>query len=57
MLGTERKRGEFDQAVGRKHYLTRQDVNNIRRNVKDNQVIRYQDDATSVSLAVGLVLR
>ena len=47
------RRDEFEQTVGRKHYLSRQDINNIKRNVHDNQVIRHQDDATSVSIRVA----
>ena len=42
-----------DQTVARKHLLTRQDINNIRRNVKDSQIMWHQDDATSVSLVVA----
>ena len=52
-IGNRAKRNEFEQTVGRKHYLTRQDINNIKRNVQDNQVIRHQDDATSVSIRVA----
>lgn len=52
-IGNRTRRDEFDQTVARKHYLTRQDVNNIRRKVKDTQVMRHQDDATSVSLVVA----
>lgn len=52
-IGNRTRRDDFNQTVGRKHYLTRQDVNNIKRKVYDNQVIRHQDDATSVSIRVA----
>ena len=42
-IGNTAKRNEFEQTVGRKHYLPRQDINNIKRNVQDNPVIRRQE--------------
>ena len=52
-IGNRTRRDEFDETVARKHFLTRQDVNNIRRKVQDNQVIRHEDDATSVSIRIA----
>ena len=52
-IGNRTRRDDFNQTVGRKHYLTRQDVSNIKRKLHDNQVIRHQDDATSVSIRVA----
>ena len=52
-IGNRTRQDEFDQTVARKHYLTRQDVNNIRRKVKDTQVMWHQDNATSISLVVA----
>ena len=38
--------------ASRKHFLTTQDVRNIKRKVQENIIIKHEDDATSVSLAV-----
>lgn len=49
-VGDRAKRGDFDQSVSRKHFLTKSDI----RNIRDNRIIqRHEDDATSVSLIVA----
>lgn len=42
-----------DQYASRKHFITKQDVSNIRVKVNDNSTIRHQNDALSVSLFVA----
>ena len=37
----------------RKHFLSKSDINNIRVKVKDAEIKRHEDDATSVSLIVS----
>ena len=46
-VGHRSKRQDFDQAVSRKHFLTNQDVRNVRRSVLDRQIKRHENDATS----------
>ena len=51
-VGNRTKRSEFIQSVSRKHFLNKRDIRNIRVKVHDRLVIRHQDDAQSVCLAV-----
>ena len=43
---------EFEAEAKRKHFITKQDVANVRVKIKDLTVIRNQEDATSVDLFV-----
>ena len=52
-IGHRTKRKEFDQTVSRRHFVTGQDIQNIKRKVDDNLVMKHSDDATSVSLTVA----
>lgn len=38
--------------MSRKHFLSKQDVRNIRRSVVDRQIKRHENDAMSVSILV-----
>ena len=38
--------------MSRKHFLSNQDVRNVRRSVLDGQIKRHENDATSVSILV-----
>lgn len=51
-VGHRAKRQDFDQAVSRKHFLSNQDVRNVRRSVLDRQIKRHENDAMSVSILV-----
>lgn len=52
-VGNRTKRSEFIQSVSRKHFLNKRDIRNIRVKAQDRLVIRHQDDAQSVCLAVS----
>ena len=52
-VGDRNKRGEFDQAVSRKHFLAKSDIRNIRVKVADRLINRHEDDATSVTMIVA----
>ena len=52
-VGNRAKRSEFIQRVSRKHFLNKRDIRNIRVKVQGRLVIRHQDDAQSVCLAVS----
>ena len=43
----------FDQCASRKHFITKQDISNVRVNIKDNAIIRHKSDPISVSLLVS----
>ena len=43
----------FDQCASRKHFITKQDISNVRVNIKDNAIIRHKSDPMSVSLLVS----
>lgn len=43
---------EFEAEAKRKHFVTKQDVANVRMKIKDLTVIRNQEDAMSVDLFV-----
>ncbi len=51
-VGDRNKREDFDQSVSRKHFLTKQDIRNIKAKVDDRIVKRHEDDASSVSMMV-----
>lgn len=52
-VGDRSKRGDFDQSVSRRHFLTKSDIRNIRVKVDDRIIKRHEDDATSVSMIVA----
>ena len=52
-VGKRTERDDFLQVVSRKHFITKRDIRNIEVKVKDQVVIRHQNDAQSVSLAVS----
>ena len=52
-VGHRSKRDLFDQCASRKHFITKQDISNLRVNIKDNAIIRHKNDPTSVSLLVA----
>ena len=41
-----------NQTVSRKHFLSNQDIRNIKRSVLDSQTKRHENDAMSVSIIV-----
>ena len=47
------KREEFQNESTRKHFVTRQDIANVRMKIKDLTVIRNQEDAISVDMFVN----
>lgn len=51
-LGDRNKRHQFDEAVSRKHFLSTQDVRNVRRKLDNDQVMRHSNDAISTSMRV-----
>jgi len=46
-------RKQFDGLVSRKHLVSRRDILNIKHRIQDQSIIRHNDDATSVQLAVN----
>ena len=44
---------QFDGLVSRKHLVSRRDILNIKHRIQDQSIIRHNDDATSVQLAVN----
>lgn len=50
--GHRARRLEFEAEVKRKHFITKQDIANVRVKTKDLTVIRHQEDAISVDLFV-----
>lgn len=52
-IGHRSKRALFDQCASRKHFITKQDISNVRVNIKDNAIIRHKSDPISVSLLVA----
>ena len=52
-VGHRSKRDLFDQSASRKHFITKQDISNVRVNIKDNAIIRHKSDPLSVSLLVA----
>ena len=47
-------RSEFMQYVSRKHFITKQDIRNIRSKVKDPLIMRHKHDPTSVSANITM---
>ena len=43
----------FDQCASRKYFITKQDISNVRVNIKDNVIVRHKSDPMSVSLLVS----
>ena len=43
----------FNQAVSRRHFLTKSDINNIRVKVNDGMTKRHKDDSMSVTMMVS----
>jgi hypothetical protein len=52
-IGNGTKREEFEQFAARKHFITKQDITNASRRVKDCSVIRHQSDPLSVAEVVA----
>ena len=52
-VGHRSKRAEFQNESTRKHFVTRQDIVNVRVNIKDLTIIRNQEDAVSVDMFVN----
>lgn len=52
-VGDRTNRGDFDQAVSRKHFLAKSDIRNIRAKLDDTLIKRHEDDATSVTMMVA----
>ena len=51
-MGDRTNRDSFDCSTVRKHFLTKQDINNIQTKVKDFGIKRHENDAVSVSVIV-----
>ena len=51
-VGHRVNRQDFNQTVSRKHFLSNQDIRNIKRSVLDSQIKRHENDAMSVSIIV-----
>lgn len=51
-IGHSSKRKQFNEVSARRHLIKRRDVLNIKCQIQDQFVIRHNDDATSVQLAV-----
>ena len=51
-VGDRDKRDSFDQAVSRRHFLTKNNINNIRVKVNDGMIKRHKDDSMSVTMVV-----
>ena len=43
-VGHRSKRDLFDQSASRKHFITKQNISNVRVNIKDNAIIRHKSD-------------
>ena len=52
-VGRRAKRDLFMQVVSRKHLITKKDVRNAEVKVRDRTIIRHENDARSVELAVA----
>ena len=51
-VGNRVNRQDFDQSVSRKHFLSTQDIRNVKRSVLERQIKRHENDATSVDIFV-----
>ena len=51
-MGDRTNRDDFDSSTSRKHFLTKKDISNIQMKVKDFEIKRHENDATSVSVIV-----
>lgn len=52
-VGDRQNHNSLDQAVSRRHFLTRGDINNIRTTVNDRTIRRHIDDSMSVTILVS----
>ena len=52
-VGDQQNRQSFNQAVSRRHFLTRGDINNICTTVNDRMIKRHKDDSTSATILVS----
>lgn len=52
-VGNRAKREEFEQSAARKHFITKQDIANVSKKVKDHTIIRHESDPSSVSQVVS----
>ena len=51
-VGDRDKHDSFDQAESRRHFLTKNDINNIQVKVNDGMIKRHKDDSMSVTMVV-----
>ena len=51
-VGHRVSRHTFEQKVSRKHFLSKQDIRNVKRSVLDRQIKRHENDAMSVAILV-----
>ena len=51
-VGNRVNRQDFDQSVFRKHFLSTQDIRNVKRSILERQIKRHENDATSVDIFV-----
>ena len=56
-VGDRNKRSDFAVTVARKHFITKQDVRNVRVNVTDRLIMKHREDAMSVHLSVEQLRR
>ena len=52
-VGDRENRDCFNQAVSRRHFLTKSDINNVRVKVNDEMIKRHKDDSISVTMMVS----
>ena len=52
-VGHRSRRAEFEHDATRKHFVSKQDIANMRMKVKDLTVIRHKEDAVSVNMFVS----
>ena len=51
-VGDRDKRHEFQETMSRKHFLSAQDVRNLRRKVEEDRILRHSNDSTSTTIRV-----
>ena len=49
-VGHRVNRHSFEQKVSRKHFLSKQDIRNVKRSVLDRQIKCHENDAMSVAI-------
>ena len=52
-VGNRNKSEFFDQYAPQKHFISKQNISNVRVKIKDNATIRHKNDALSVSIFVA----